>query len=154
VTAPQRPAPPPISTALRPVLGVMAGLGVAVVIDAVGVFASTFAAAAAQGTRDVDQFVAPSWTFPTHLLIYAVGAAAGGAVTGRMTAERSAYSVFLLALILLMSAVGPLLRHVPPTPGQPQWFALALVFVNPLAALTAGLLTRRADARRRAASAS
>ena len=67
---------------------------------------------------------------------------------------RSAYSVFLLALILLMSAVGPLLRHVPPAPGQPQWFALALVFVNPLAALTGGLLTRRVDAHRRAAGAS
>jgi len=131
----------------------MAGLGVAVLIDAVGVLASTFAAAAAQGTKDVSQFVAPSWTFPTHLLIYAVGAAAGGVVTGRMTAERSAYSVFLLALIFLMSAVGPLLRHVPPAPGQPEWFALALVVVNPLAALAAGLLTRRTEARRRAAIA-
>ena len=103
--------------------------------------------------QDSQHYVAPFWTYPTHLLIIAVGAAAGGAVTGRITAERSAYSVFLLALILMMSALGPVIRHVPPAPGQPAWFALALAVVNPLAALAGGLLTRRAAARRRAAAA-
>ena len=45
--------------------------------------------------------------------------------------------MFLLALILLMSALGPVLRHVPPAPGQPAWYALALAIVSPLAALAA-----------------
>jgi hypothetical protein len=72
-------------------------------------------------------------------------------VAGRLTAERSAYTVLLLALILMMAALGPLLRQAPTAPGQPAWFALALVVVNPLAALAGGLLMRRVDARRRAA---
>ena len=87
-------------------------------------------------------------------MIIALGAAAGGAVTARITAGRSAYSVFLLALILMMSALGPVIRHVAPAPGQPAWFALALAVVNPLCALAGGLLTRRAEARRRADAAS
>jgi hypothetical protein len=149
MTAPGRPSPPPASTLLRPVLGLMAGLGVTVLIVVVGVLISTMAAMRGQ---DSQHYVAPFWTYPAHVLIIALGAATGGAVTGRVTAERSAYSVFLLALILMMSALGPVIRHVPPAPGQPAWFALVLALVNPLAALTGGLLTRRADARRRAAA--
>jgi len=152
VTAPNRPSPPPASTLLRPVLGLLAGLGIAVLIIVVGVVISTFAAAVAQGTKDVRDFVAPSWTYPTHLLIVALGAAAGGAVTARITAGRSVYSVFLLALILMMSALNPVLHHTPPAAGQPTWYPLAVVVVNPLAALAGGLLTRRVDARRRAAA--
>jgi hypothetical protein len=149
MTAPGRPSPPPASTLLRPVLGLMAGLGITVLIVIVGVLISTMSAMRGQ---DSQHYVAPFWTYPAHLLIIALGAAAGGAVTGRITAERSAYSVFLLALILMMSALGPVIRHVPPAPGQPAWFALALALVNPLAALIGGLVMRRADARRRAAA--
>ena len=149
MTAPGRPSPPPASTLLRPVLGLMAGLGITVLIVVVGVLISTMAAMRGQ---DSQHYVAPFWTYPAHVLIIALGAATGGAVTGRVTAERSAYSVFLLALILMMSALGPVIRHVPAAPGQPAWFALALAVVNPVAALAGGLLTRRADARRRAAA--
>jgi hypothetical protein len=136
---------------LRPVLGLMAGLGITVLIVVAGVLISTLVAMRGQ---DAKQYVAPFWTYPMHLVIIALGAAGGGAVTGRITAGRSAYSVFLLALILMMSALGPVIRHVAPAPGQPAWFALALAVVNPLGALAGGLLTRRADARRRAAAAS
>jgi hypothetical protein len=136
---------------LRPVLGLMAGLGITVLIVFVGVTVATLIAMRGQ---DSQHYVAPFWTYLTHLLIIALGAAAGGAATARITAGHSAYSVFLLALILLMSALGPVIRHVPPGPGQPEWFALALAIVNPLGALAGGLLTRQADARRRAADAS
>jgi len=135
---------------LRPVLGLMAGLGITVLVVFVGV---TIATLAAMRGQDPKHYVAPFWTYPTHLLVIALGAAAGGAATARITAGRSSYSVFLLALILLMSALGPVLRHVPPAPGQPLWFALALAVANPLGALAGGLLTRRADARRRADAA-
>jgi hypothetical protein len=152
VTGPDRPSPPPASTLLRPVIGLMAGLGITVLVVVIGVVISTFAAATAQGTRDVHDYVAPFWTYPTHLLISALGAMAGGAATARITAGRSAYTIFLLALILLMAALGPVLRHTPLAPGQPMWYPLALAIVSPLGALAGGLLTRRADARSRAAA--
>jgi peptidoglycan/LPS O-acetylase OafA/YrhL len=148
VTAPDRPPPHPASASLRPALGLMAGLGITVLIVFLGVTISTLAALRGQ---DPKHYVAPFWTYPTHLLISAAGAAAGGLGTARITAGRSAYSVFLLALILLMSALGPVLRHTPPAPGQPAWYPLALAIVSTLGALAGGLLTRRADARRRAA---
>jgi hypothetical protein len=151
VTAPERrPPPPPISTSLRPALGLMAGLGITVFIVFTGVTISTLAALRGQ---DAQHYVAPSWTYPTHLIISALGAAAGGVATARITADRSVYSVFLLALILMMSALGPVLRHVPPTAGQPAWYALALAIVSPVAALGAGLLARRSEARRRSTEA-
>jgi hypothetical protein len=124
----------------------MAGLGITVLIVFTGVTISTLAALRGQDQR---HYIAPFWTYPTHLVISAVGAAAGGVATGRITAERSPFSVFLLALILLMSALGPVLRHTPPAAGQPSWYPLSLAIVSPLAALAGGLLARRAEARRR-----
>ena len=129
----------------------MAGLGITVLIVFIGVTISTLAALRGQDAR---HYVAPFWTYPVHLLITAVGAAGGGFATARITSGRSAYSVFLLALILLMSALGPVMRHVPPAPGQPAWYAMALAIVSPLAALGTGLLVRRLDARRRDSEAS
>lgn len=151
MTAPERPPPPPISTSLRPALALMAGLGITVLIVFAGVTISTLAALRGQ---DAQHYVAPFWTYPTHLVIAAVGAAAGGFTTARLTMERSAYTVLLLALVLLMSALGPVTRHVPPAPGQPAWYALALAIVSPLAALGIGLLVRQADARHRESEAS
>lgn len=151
MTSPERPPPPPISTSLRPALGLMAGLGITVFIVFTGVTISTLAALRGQ---DAQHYVAPAWTYPTHLIISALGAAAGGVATARITADRSAYSVLLLALILLMSALGPVVRHVQPTAGQPVWYPVLLAIASPLAALAGGLLTRRSDARRRLADAS
>ena len=151
MTAPHRPPPHPAASSLRPVLGLMAGLGITALITSTGVIIATLAALRGQ---DSAHYVAPFWTYPTHLLSVALGAAAGGATTAHITAERSAYSVFLLALILLMSALVPVLRHAPPAAGQPAWFAPSLAVVNGLAALAGGLLTRRANARRRAAEES
>jgi hypothetical protein len=133
------------------VLGLMAGLGVSALIVFVGVVIATLAAMRGQDSK---HYVAPFWTYPTHLLIIALGAAAGGATTARITEGRSAYSVFLLALILLMSALVPVMRHAPLAPGQPAWFTLAVAIANPLAALVGGLLTRRAVARHASARAS
>ena len=151
MTTPERPPPPPSSTSLRPALALLAGLGITVLIVFTGVTISTLAALRGQ---DPQHYVAPFWTYPTHLLISAVGAAAGGVTTARITAGRSTFSVVLLAVILMMSALGPVVRHVPPNPGQPWWYALSLAIVSPVAALGAGLLERRAGARRRDANAS
>ena len=71
MTSPERPPPPPISTSLRPALGLMAGLGLTVFIVFTGVTISTLAALRGQ---DAQHYVAPAWTYPTHLIISALGA--------------------------------------------------------------------------------
>jgi hypothetical protein len=148
VTAPDRPPQPPVSSTLRPALGLLAGLGITVMIVFLGVTISTLAALRGQDAR---HYVAPFWTYPTHLVISALGAAAGGFATARITAGRSLYTVLVLGLILLMSALGPVIRHTPPTAGQPLWYPLSLAIASPLAALAGGLLERRSARRRRAA---
>jgi len=50
-----------------------------------------------------------------------------------------------------MSALGPVLRHTPPTAGQPLWYPLSLAIASPLAALAGGLLERWSAGRRRPA---
>ena len=135
------PRPPvPTSSSLRPALALMAGLGVTVLIVFFGVTISTLAA-----LRGVDPatYVAPSWTYPTHLVISFFGAVAGGFTTSRITAGRTLFTTLVLALILLMSALTPVLRHAPHAPGQPDWYALSLVIASPLGAMLGGLLERR-----------
>jgi hypothetical protein len=135
------PRPPlPASGSLRPALALLAGLGITVVVIFFGVTISTLAA-----LRGVDpkSYVAPAWTYPTHMLISFFGAMAGGFATARITAGHTLFTTLVLALILMMSALGPVLRHVPGAPGQPAWYALSLVIASPLGALLGGLLERR-----------
>lgn len=146
MTAPERPPAPPISASLRPALGLLAGLGITVLIVFFGVTITTLAALRGQDPR---HFVAPGWTYPTHLAFSVLGAFAGGFATSRITSGRSLFTVLVLTLILLMSAIGPVLRGAHDSPGQPPWYPLALAIVSPLAALTGGLLERRSGAVRR-----
>jgi len=137
-----------MSSSLRPALGLLAGLGITVMIVFLGVTISTLAALRGQDAR---HYVAPFWTYPLHLIISALGAAAGGFATARITTGRSLYTVLVLALILLMSALAPVIRHTPPTTGQPPWYPLSLALASPLAAFVGGMLERRAVRRRRVA---
>lgn len=135
------PRPPlPASTSMRPALGLLAGLGVTVLIVFLGVTITTLAA-----LRGVDAktYVAPAWTYPTHLIISFLGAAAGGFATARITSGRTLFTTLVLALILMMSALAPVLRHRPGAPGQPDWYALSLSIASPLGALLGGILERR-----------
>ena len=135
------PRPPlPTSSSLRPALALLAGLGVTVLLVFFGVTISTLAA-----LRGVDPatYVAPAWTYPTHTLISFFGALAGGFTTARVTTGRTLFTTFVLALILLMSALTPILRHAPSAPGQPAWYALSIALVSPLGAMLGGLLERR-----------
>jgi hypothetical protein len=132
--------PVPTSRSLRPALALLAGLGVTVLIVFFGVTTSTLAA-----LRGVDPkaYVAPGWTYPTHMSISFVGALAGGFATARITTGHTLFTNLVLALILLMSALTPVLRHAPSAPGQPGWYALSLVIAGPLGALLGGILERR-----------
>ena len=135
------PRPPlPTSRSLRPALALLAGLGVTVLLVFFGVTISTLAA-----LRGVDpkSYVAPAWTYPTHMSISFLGAMAGGFTTARVTQGHTLFTTLVLALILLMSALAPVLRHAPSAPGQPAWYALSLVIASPLGALLGGILERR-----------
>ena len=135
------PRPPlPTSTSMRPALGLLAGLGVTVLVIFLGVTISTLAA-----LRGVDpkSYVAPFWTYPTHLVVSFLGAVAGGVTTARITHGRTLFTTLVLALILLMSALAPVLRHRPGAPGQPDWYALSLAIASPIGALLGGILERR-----------
>jgi hypothetical protein len=125
---------------LRPGLGLLAGMGVTVLIVFVGVTVSTLAA-----LRSVDPaaYVAPFWTYPTHLVISALGAMGGGFTTSRITAERSLFTTLVLALILLMSALTPVLRGTAGAPGQPAWYPLSLAVASFVGAMLGGVLERR-----------
>jgi hypothetical protein len=143
MTAPSTGRPSiPTSTSLRPALGLLAGLGVTVLIVFLGVTITTLAA-----LRGVDakSYVAPFWTYPTNLLISVLGAVAGGIATARITAGRSLFTVLVLALILLMSALTPVLRGAAAAPGQPRWYPLALAILPPLAVLLGGVRERRKE---------
>lgn len=138
MTDPRQPLP--TSRSLRPALALLAGLGVTVLIVSFGVIVSTLAALR---NADPKAYVAPAWTYPTHMLISFFGAAAGGFATARITAGHTLFTTLVLALILLMSALTPVLRHATSAPGQPAWYAMSLVIASPLGALLGGLLERR-----------
>jgi hypothetical protein len=139
MTDPAR-GPLPTSSSLRPALALLAGLGITVLIVFLGVTITTLAA-----LRGIDPkaYVAPFWTYPTHLIISVLGAMTGGFATARITTGHTLFTTLVLALILLMSALAPVLRGTPGGAGQPDWYPLSLAIASPLGALLGGTLERR-----------
>jgi hypothetical protein len=132
--------PPPTPTFLRPLLALLAGLGITALISAFGIVVATFAA-----LRGVDpkQFTPPPAYLGTTLVLSVLGAFSGGYATARITAGRSFYTVLLLATVLLVSGVVPVVRGTGPAPGWPGWYPMAQALLVPLGALAGGLLERR-----------
>ena len=136
------PPAPPTSTFVRPAIGLLAGIGVALLLIAVGtVVAGLFT------LRGPD---ALSRAFPAgyvwgKLVAAVVGALAGGFTTSRITVGRSLYTVFLLALILFAAAAGPALRGGSSFQQDPAWFPLTLAFVELIGVVIGGLLERALD---------
>ena len=136
------PPPPPTSSFVRPVIGLLAGLGVSLLIIWIGTVI-----AGVMTLRGPDALHSP---FPAgyvwgKLVAAALGAFAGGFATSRITSGRSLYTVVLLALILLIAAAGPGLRGLAP-PGDPRWYPLTQALVVGVGVLIGGLLERRRDA--------
>ena len=134
------PRPPLPASMLRPALALLAGLGVTVLIVLVGVTAATLASLRGVDPKD---YVAPFWTYPTHLVISTLGAIAGGFTTSRIAADRSLYTTLALSLVLLMSGLMPILRSMPAAPGQPVWYPLSLAIGSWAGAVLGGMLERR-----------
>lgn len=133
-------APPPAPALLRPALALIAGLGITALVTVSGVVVVTLAA---MRGHTAESFRPTTPYLLSNLAIVAVGALAGGFAAARITTGRSLYTVFVLALILLMSGLVPVIRGAPPQAGQPAWYALVLAIVTPLAALAGGALERR-----------
>lgn len=121
-------------------MALLAGLGIIVMIVGVGTLLATLAAL--KGV-DPKQFHPSPAYLATIITLTAAGAMSGGFATSRITADRSYFTVFLLALLLFVSGVVPVLRGVQPTPGQPDWYPLALAILSPVGVLIGGLVERR-----------
>jgi hypothetical protein len=129
------------------VLALLAGLGITVVLVVIGTLVATVAMLRG---GDVQSFMVSPGYLAAKLVISVLGAAAGGFTTSRITAGRSFFTVFLLAVVLFMSAMVPVLRGATALVGQPAWYPIALALLGPIAVLIGGYLERRP---RRGASA-
>ena len=143
------PPPNPSSSMLRPTLALLAGLGVTAFIVGPGVIIATLAML--RGVENPAEFQPSTGNLLVHLAINAVGAYAGGLTTARITAGRSFYTVFLLGLILFMSAMVVVLRGGSDSPARPRWYLVAQAVVVLLFVLLGGYLERRRQARTGAA---
>jgi hypothetical protein len=142
------PPPPvaPTSSMIRPALALLAGLGITALIVGPGVIIATLAM-----LRDVAaprDFVPTTPYLVATLAINAVGAFAGGLATARITVGRSFYTVFLLSLILFMSAMVVVLRGAGEGPARPRWSLITQAIVVLVASLLGGWLERRREAAR------
>lgn len=131
------------STFIRPTLALLAGIGVTVLIVLFGTLVSTLAA-----LRGVDpnHFVPTVGYLATNVIVSALGAMAGGFTTSRITAGRSFYTVFLLAVMLFVSGAIPAFRGTA-TAGQPTWYPLTVALIAPFGVLIGGALERRRELR-------
>ena len=135
MTAPrtERPKAPSF---LRPVLALLAGLGIFVVI----VFLGTIVAFVIMGVKDA-QHPSPA-LLVAQLVVNAAAALLAGFATGRITWGRSLYTLFLLAIILSMSSLIPVLKGTA-TAGEPQWYLLSRPALILLGILVGGIFERR-----------
>jgi heme A synthase len=133
------PPTPPTSSIIRPTLALLAGLGITALVVGLGVTIATLAM-----LRGVDPktFQPSSANLLVYLAINAAGAFAGGWTVARITAGRSFYTVFLLALILFMSASVVLFRAGEAS-GQPRWYLASLAAAVLLFSLLGGYVERR-----------
>ncbi len=132
--------PRPTHSFVRPALALLAGLGITAFIVGPGIIVATLAM-----LRGVDpQTFRPSaGNLVVYLVINAVGAFVGGLATARITVGRSFYTVFLLALVLFMSAMVVVLRAKDPAQAGPQWYTVGQAVAVLVAALLGGALERR-----------
>ena len=139
------PAPAPrTSQAVRPAIGLLAGIGVALLIIAVGtVVAGMFTL---HGTEALTKPFPPGYVWG-KLVAAAVGALAGGFTTSRITAGRSLFTVLVLALILFVAAAGPAVRGTSAFPNDPRWFPLTLAVVELVGVLLGGAMERALETR-------
>lgn len=139
MATPISPAPPNLSF-VRPALALLAGLGITALIVGPGIIIATLAM-----LRGVDPttFRPSTANLVVYLAINAVGAFVGGLAAARITIGRSFYTVFLLAMVLFMSAMVIVLRANDPAQAGPRWYTVGQAVTVLVAALLGGYLERR-----------
>lgn len=136
------PPAPPTSTFVRPAIGLLAGIGISLLVIAAGtVIAGLFTL---RGPNALSTAFPASYVWG-KLVAAAAGALAGGFATSRITVGRSMYTVLLLALILFVAAAGPALRGTNSFPNDPSWFPLTLAGVELIGVVIGGLVERALD---------
>lgn len=140
MTAP--PPTPPSSTFVRPAIGLLAGIGVSLLVIALGTVIAGIFTLRGPGALTTAFPAGYVWG---KLVAAAIGALAGGFTTSRITVGRSMYTVMVLALILFVAAAGPALRGGTAFPNDPTWFPLTLAIVELVGVMIGGLLERRLD---------
>jgi hypothetical protein len=136
------PPTPPSSTFVRPAVGLLAGIGVSLLVIWVGtVIAGVFTLRGADALTKAF----PAGYVWGKLIAAALGAFAGGFTTSRITTGRSLYTVIVLALILFVAAARQALRGHGSFPNDPGWFPLTLAIVELVAVVAGGALERRME---------
>lgn len=136
MTAPQPPAAPSF---VRPVLALLAGLGISVLIVGLG---SVLVALALLRNGDANTLqAAPAYLAATFALS-GIGGFVGGYVASRLTADRSLYTVALLAAVLFTSGAVPAIRQRG-VGKFPDWYTVGIAVLAPASVLLGGLLERR-----------
>lgn len=143
----QRPMTDPVAgpiapsrSMIRPVLGLLAGLGVVVMIVGIGTLVATLAML--RNVNDPTNFRPTPGYLAVALAINALGSFAGGFASSRITAGRSFYTVGLLSLLLFVSGAIPAFRHGA-GPGEPAWYPLTLALLATVGVLLGGAFERR-----------
>lgn len=141
MTNPMESMRPPQPTFVRPVLSLLAGLGIFVVLMVLlAVIANLVLGHGDPMHPQLDLFIA-------LLVVHLVASLVAGLATGRMTADRSAYTVFLLALMLTMSSLVPVFQGSTKAT-EPRWFVIARAVLVAGGILAGGLWERRSNVAR------
>lgn len=136
------PPPPPAPSFVRPVLALLAGLGISVLVVGIG---SVLAALALLGNGNASTLQASLAYRVATLVLSGVGGFTGGYVASRLTADRSFYTVALLAAVLLTSGAVPAVRQRA-TSTFPAWYMFGIALLAPASVLLGGWLERRRHA--------
>lgn len=131
--------PPPAPSFVRPVLALLAGLGISVLVVGLG---SVLAALALLGNGNASTLQASLAYRVTTLVLSGIGGLAGGYVASRLTADRSFYTVVLLAAVLFTSGAVPAIRQRTAN-AFPAWYMFGIALLAPASVLLGGLLERR-----------
>jgi hypothetical protein len=142
------PSAPPTPSFIRPALGLLAGLGIFVLVYAVPILIGTLVML--QGVSNPAAYQPPPGFQLFNLIVGAVAGMASGWLVGRMTVGRTWYTLLLLALVLCVSPLAEARRAA--ASGKAYQLLVALAVVSPAGALLGGWLERRRSARASASS--
>lgn len=111
-------------------LGLLAGLGITVVVFVAGTMLVIMLLGVARGVNLHELMRSTSYLI-ANLVLTALAGFAGGYVVSRATAGRSRFAVIVLALILLVSGLSAA-RKDPTPQGRPEWHAWTMPIVSAL----------------------